>query len=175
MALGMSALIIVVGALLVLNRDQLFRAMSVFGAPVTGLYVVEFLRKGIINTGNKYFTAATGTTSMRRHLVLPLLGVISLTVIGIFTLNDLPEVVGERAWAIDWIFVLLVAMGCMATVMAKSRLTVVVVVSIAGFGKFAVKDRPERQGRNPSTGEAMTIAASKKVSFTPAKGLKDKL
>ena len=48
-------------------------------------------------------------------------------------------------------------------------------VSIAGFGKFAVKDRPERQGRNPSTGEAMTIAASKKVSFTPAKGLKDKL
>lgn len=48
-------------------------------------------------------------------------------------------------------------------------------VSIAGFGKFAVKDRPERQGRNPSTGEAMTIAASKKVSFTPAKALKDKL
>ena len=48
-------------------------------------------------------------------------------------------------------------------------------VSIAGFGKFSVKDRPERQGRNPSTGEAITIAASKKVSFTPAKGLKDKL
>ena len=48
-------------------------------------------------------------------------------------------------------------------------------VSIAGFGKFSVKDRPERQGRNPSTGEAMTIAASKKVAFTPAKGLKDKL
>ena len=48
-------------------------------------------------------------------------------------------------------------------------------VSIAGFGKFSVKDRPERQGRNPSTGEAMTIAASKKVSFKPAKGLKDKL
>lgn len=48
-------------------------------------------------------------------------------------------------------------------------------ISIPGFGKFAVKDRPERQGRNPATGEAMTIAASKKVSFTAAKGLKDKL
>jgi DNA-binding protein HU-beta len=48
-------------------------------------------------------------------------------------------------------------------------------VSIPGFRKFAVKDRPERQGRNPATGEAMTIAASKKVSFTAAKGLKDKL
>lgn len=48
-------------------------------------------------------------------------------------------------------------------------------VSIPGFGKFAVKDRPERDGRNPSTGEAIKIAASKKVAFTAAKGLKDKL
>ena len=48
-------------------------------------------------------------------------------------------------------------------------------VSIAGFGKFSVKDRPERQGRNPATGAAMTSAASKKVSVTAAKGLKDKL
>jgi DNA-binding protein HU-beta len=48
-------------------------------------------------------------------------------------------------------------------------------VSVPGFGKFAVKDRPERQGRNPSNGQAITIAASKKVAFTPAKGLKDKL
>ncbi|MGK2911016.1 MAG: HU family DNA-binding protein [Sphingobium sp.] len=48
-------------------------------------------------------------------------------------------------------------------------------ISIPGFGKFSVKDRPERQGRNPATGEAMTIAASKKVSFSAAKGLKDKL
>lgn len=48
-------------------------------------------------------------------------------------------------------------------------------VAIPGFGKFAVKDRPERQGRNPSTGESMTIAASKKIAFTAAKGLKDKL
>ena len=48
-------------------------------------------------------------------------------------------------------------------------------VSIPGFGKFAVKDRPERQGRNPATGKEMTIAASKKMAFTAAKGLKEKL
>lgn len=48
-------------------------------------------------------------------------------------------------------------------------------VSLNGFGKFSVKDRPERQGRNPATGGAITIAASKKVSFAAAKGLKDKL
>lgn len=48
-------------------------------------------------------------------------------------------------------------------------------VSILGFGKFSVKDRPARQGRNPATGKPMDIAASKKVAFTAGKGLKDKL
>jgi DNA-binding protein HU-beta len=48
-------------------------------------------------------------------------------------------------------------------------------VSILGFGKFTVKDRPERQGRNPKTGESMTISASKKLAFTVAKALQDKL
>jgi DNA-binding protein HU-beta len=48
-------------------------------------------------------------------------------------------------------------------------------VSLNGFGKFKVKDSPEREGRNPATGEAMTIKASKKLSFTPAKAVKDKL
>jgi DNA-binding protein HU-beta len=48
-------------------------------------------------------------------------------------------------------------------------------VSITGFGKFKVKDSPEREGRNPATGEAMTIKASRKLAFTPAKAVKDKL
>ena len=48
-------------------------------------------------------------------------------------------------------------------------------VSLGGFGKFKVKDSPAREGRNPATGEAMTIKASRKVGFTPAKALKDKL
>jgi len=38
-----------------------------------------------------------------------------------------------------------------------------------------VQDRPERQGRNPATGEAITIAASRKLAFTPAKQLRDAL
>ncbi|MFT3967769.1 MAG: HU family DNA-binding protein [Sphingobium sp.] len=48
-------------------------------------------------------------------------------------------------------------------------------VSLPGFGKFKVKATPAREGRNPATGEAMTIKASKKLSFTPAKAIKDKL
>nr|WP_314093652.1 HU family DNA-binding protein [uncultured Shinella sp.] len=47
--------------------------------------------------------------------------------------------------------------------------------SIPGFGKFKVKASPEREGRNPATGEAMKIAASKKLTFAPAKALKDAL
>ena len=48
-------------------------------------------------------------------------------------------------------------------------------VALNGFGKFKVKDTPARQGRNPSTGEAIQIAASKKLAFTPAKAVKDRL
>lgn len=45
-------------------------------------------------------------------------------------------------------------------------------VNITGFGKFKVAQRPERQGRNPSTGAALTIKASKQVSFAVGAGLK---
>jgi len=48
-------------------------------------------------------------------------------------------------------------------------------VALNGFGKFKVKHSPARQGRNPSTGERIDIAASKKLTFAPAKALKDKL
>ena len=47
--------------------------------------------------------------------------------------------------------------------------------SLNGFGKFKVKDSPAREGRNPSTGATIQIAASKKLGFTPAKAVKDKL
>jgi DNA-binding protein HU-beta len=48
-------------------------------------------------------------------------------------------------------------------------------ISINGFGKFKVKESAAREGRNPATGETINIAASKKLSFAPAKAVKDKL
>ncbi len=48
-------------------------------------------------------------------------------------------------------------------------------VSIPGFGKFKVQDKPARQGRNPATGAAIEIAATRKLAFQPAKALKDAL
>ncbi len=47
--------------------------------------------------------------------------------------------------------------------------------NIPGFGKFKVRESAARQGRNPATGETIQIAASKKLTFTPAKALKDAL
>lgn len=48
-------------------------------------------------------------------------------------------------------------------------------VSISGFGKFKVKDTAAREGRDPSTGETIQIAAAKKLGFSPAKAVKEKL
>jgi DNA-binding protein HU-beta len=48
-------------------------------------------------------------------------------------------------------------------------------VSVPAFGKFKVASRAAREGRNPATGATIKIAASKKLSFTPAKALKDAL
>lgn len=46
-------------------------------------------------------------------------------------------------------------------------------VALVGFGTFSVKQRAERQGRNPKTGEPMLIAASRTASFKPGKMLRD--
>lgn len=48
-------------------------------------------------------------------------------------------------------------------------------ISLPGFGKFKVTSREAREGRNPATGAAIKIAASKKLSFTAAKAVKDAL
>ena len=48
-------------------------------------------------------------------------------------------------------------------------------VSLSAFGKFKIKDSPAREGRNPSTGATIQIAASRKLTFSAAKSVKDKL
>ena len=47
------------------------------------------------------------------------------------------------------------------------------VVDISGFGKFSIKKRAARKGRNPQTGETIKIKASKVPSFKASKTLKD--
>lgn len=46
-------------------------------------------------------------------------------------------------------------------------------VSLVGFGTFVVRSRAARTGRNPQTGEALEIKASRVPGFKPGKALKD--
>jgi len=46
-------------------------------------------------------------------------------------------------------------------------------VTLVGFGSFEVKERAEREGQNPRTGEKIKIAAYKAPGFKPGKTLKD--
>lgn len=48
-------------------------------------------------------------------------------------------------------------------------------IQLVGFGTFEVVERGPREGRNPKTGETMTIAASKAPKFKPGKALKDEV
>ena len=46
-------------------------------------------------------------------------------------------------------------------------------IQLVGFGTFEVSERAAREGRNPRTGETMTIEASKTPKFKAGKALKD--
>lgn len=46
-------------------------------------------------------------------------------------------------------------------------------IQLVGFGTFEISERAEREGRNPKTGEAMTIPATKTPKFKAGKALKD--
>jgi DNA-binding protein HU-beta len=46
-------------------------------------------------------------------------------------------------------------------------------IRLAGLGILQIRDRPARMGRNPATGEAVQVKASRKIAFRPAKELKE--
>lgn len=48
-------------------------------------------------------------------------------------------------------------------------------VTIIGFGTFAVRERAEREGRNPRSGASITIKAKRTPCFTAGKALKERL
>lgn len=76
--------------------------------------------------------------------------------------NDLTKVDAKKI--VDSVF------GAIADAAAKGD-----EISLNGFGKFKVKNTPAREGRSPATGETIKIAASRKLTFSVAKAVKDKL
>ena len=57
----------------------------------------------------------------------------------------------------------------------KSKLASGEDVLVSGFGKFCVKKKRERRGRNPATGEAMMLEARRVVTFKCSGQLRDKI
>ena len=57
----------------------------------------------------------------------------------------------------------------------KSRLSSGEDVLVSGFGKFCVKEKHERKGRNPATGEDMKLVARRVVTFKCSRRLRDKI
>jgi len=45
-------------------------------------------------------------------------------------------------------------------------------VKISGFGRFSIRSKTDRRGRNPQTGEDMIITARKVLTFKPSPGLR---
>jgi DNA-binding protein HU-beta len=64
------------------------------------------------------------------------------------------------------------ALDAIAALVAR-EMTAGGAVTLPGLGKVACRARPERQVRNPATGETLTKPADKQVKFTIAKALKD--
>ncbi|MCG8343605.1 MAG: HU family DNA-binding protein [Chlorobiales bacterium] len=48
-------------------------------------------------------------------------------------------------------------------------------ITLVGFGTFSTGERAARQGRNPQTGETISIAAKKVVKFKPGKALREEV
>ena len=48
-------------------------------------------------------------------------------------------------------------------------------VQLSGFGTFEVRERAERKGRNPKTGEVVSVPACKYLAFVSAKAVKETL
>ena len=59
--------------------------------------------------------------------------------------------------------------------MFKSTLASGEDVLISGFGKFCVKEKRKRRGRNPATGENMILAPKRVVTFKCSRKLRDKI
>ncbi|MBD4501787.1 DUF4040 domain-containing protein, partial [Xanthomonas citri pv. citri] len=70
----------------------------------------------------------------RPHLLIPALVLGLLAVAGVATIEDLPAVVGQPSRWHDWVLVVLVGAGVIATIRAKTRIAAMVVVGVVGFG-----------------------------------------
>ncbi|GAA3514287.1 DUF4040 family protein [Dietzia aurantiaca] len=130
--LAVSAVVVFCGVSLILARRRVEAVAAPMAFPWSGIAVIDGLRTAVIQIGAAV-GGWTSTFSPARHLAVPVLGLMALTVAGAATIDDLPAVVGAPSRPIDWVLVALIAVGVLATVRARTRVASVVVVGIVGF------------------------------------------
>lgn len=128
----LSALIIGVGIILVLLREPVSGFLSRFHAPVSGLRAVEGFRDAVFAFGAKVSHQA-GTSSLTRHLVIPILCLILIAVGGVFALTTLPERIAGDTQIIDWLLVGLLAVGVIGAFRSTTRIGIVVILGVTGY------------------------------------------
>lgn len=128
--LMLSALIIGLGA--VFAWGLLSGRVPTFTFPFRGIDIVEHMREGIISFGGKvgYWT---GSNSTRRHLSIPVGCLVGIGIVGLVTIGDLPDVVGQTSRPLDWVLVALIAISVLMATTAHTRVAAIVVVGVAGF------------------------------------------
>ncbi|MFP7761359.1 DUF4040 family protein [Marisediminicola sp. LYQ134] len=127
-----SGIVIASGAALVVFRSRVETVTARMTFPFSALAVVDSVRAGIIAAGG-FVGRLTATDAPRRHLLLPVVSLLVIAGAVSLLLRDLPAVVGDPTRPLDWVLVALIAVGTVATVLARTRVAAVVVVGVTGF------------------------------------------
>ncbi|GAB3593172.1 Na(+)/H(+) antiporter subunit A [Corynebacterium faecale] len=128
----LSALIIGVGIILVILQKPVSIFLSRFNAPVSGLRVVEQLRDAVITSGGQVSRLA-GTSSLPRHLGIPVACLILLALSGGIALTGLPGRMPGDTEPIDWLLVGLMVVGVIGAFRSTTRIGIVVILGVTGY------------------------------------------
>ncbi|MDY6054428.1 DUF4040 family protein [Micrococcus sp.] len=132
-ALLITAGVLAAGAALILLRGPVERIAQRSALPLSGLAAVDASRAWLVRSG-ALVSRSAGSIAPRAHLMVPAVALAVLGLVGLVGLEDLPAVVGASSRLQDWVLVVLVAAGMVATLRAKSRISAMVVVGTVGFG-----------------------------------------
>lgn len=128
----LSVAVITVGTLLVAKRSVVDPYFGTGSLPFSALGVVDASRNGLIWAGAKVGDL-TRSNSPTRHLAIPMVSLVIIATVGIFTVGSLPEQVGNPTRGVDWVLIAALVIGVIGAVSVRTRIAAVVVVGVVGF------------------------------------------
>src|SRR5699024_5613630 len=131
-ALVLSAIAVGLGAVAIGARARIDTFMQGHPFPVSALGVVDATRRGIIALGGKV-GAPTASNAPARHLAIPMVMVVLITVVGLTRFAGVPQVIGTRSQPLDLLLVVLILGGVAGAVVAPTRVSAIVVTGVVGF------------------------------------------